>query len=215
MKQIEFDNAHRRKHFHFFRTMEAPHFSIVTPIDVTELVAYIRDRQLHFSGTMVYLVSAVANELREFRWRIRGEHVIEHELVHPSFSVPTEQADVFSFCEVKFNRDFVSFSTALRKAQQDMRTAPSFEDEPDRDDYLFMSSIPWVHFTGFQHPMGIPAQDSVPRFAWGKIEVMEKRHRMPLNVQAHHAVVDGRHMGMYFERFAEYAADPESILGGE
>lgn len=212
MRIIEFDNAHRQKHFRYFRDMEYPHFSIVTALDVSVLEEFIRDHRLHFTGTIVFLIASAANAVPEFRWRIRGDQVVEHDIVHPSFSVATKDTDVFSFCEVKFNTNYPVFANAVREAQAAMHAEPSFEDAPDRDDYLFMSSVPWIHFTGFTHPMGIPARDSVPRFAWGKIQTTGHQSRMPLNVQAHHAVVDGRHMGMCIEQMEAYLADPECVI---
>ena len=213
MRFIEFDNPHRRKHFAFFQAMEMPHFNLVAPIPVRTLTSFIRDQQMHFSGTIVYLISRVANEIPEFRWRIRGDQVVEHATVHPSFTVNTEGTDVFSFCYVDYVAEYSAFIEALKDAQSRMRGSPSLEDIPDRDDYLFMSSIPWVHFTGFAHSMHIPVRDSVPRFTWGKIKESGDEMLMPLGVQAHHGVVDGRHMGIFFDKFAEYCAIPERIMG--
>jgi len=192
--------------------MEMPHFSMVAPINVKPITEFIKDNQLHFSGTMVYLISKVANEIPEFRWRIRGNQVVEHELVHPSFTVSTDEADVFSFCYVDFQPDYTHFVAAVAEAQRQMRKAPSLEDIPDRDDYLFMSAMPWVHFTGFVHAMHSPARDSVPRFTWGKTKRQGDELLMPLGVQAHHGVVDGRHVGMFYDRFSTYCEKPDKAI---
>ena len=42
--------------------------------------------------------------------------------------------------------------------------------------------------------------DSVPRIVWGKYFKSENKVIMPLSVQAHHALVDGRQIGVYFEK---------------
>lgn len=212
MKFIEFTHPHRRKHFEFFQSMEMPHFSMVAPISVKLITEFIKDHHLHFSGTMVYLISKVANEIAEFRWRIRGNQVVEHDFVHPSFTVSTEEADVFSFCYVDYQTDYTRFVAAVAEAQQQMRKSPSLEDIPERDDYLFMSSMPWVHFTGFMHAMHAPARDSVPRFTWGKTKQQGDELLMPLGVQAHHGVVDGRHVGMFYDRFSIYSEKPETAI---
>ncbi len=212
MKVIEFQSPHRRKHFEFFQAMEMPHFSMVSPISVRVLNEFIRDNHLHFSGTIVYLISKIANEIPEFKWRIRGNQVVEHDLVHPSYTVSTDEADVFSFCFVEFTPDYRAFAVAVNTAQSKMRLLPSLEDIPDRDDYLFMSSMPWVHFTGFMHAMRTPVVDSVPRFTWGKIKQTSDEMLMPVGVQAHHGVVDGRHMGIFYERFAECCEKPDMAI---
>jgi len=117
---------------------------------------------------MVYLVSKTANSIKEFRHRIRAGEVVEHDLVHPSFTVPTGIADVFSFCSVDYCADFQSFIEAANQRAELMKTQPSIEDEPGRDDYLFLSSFPWASFTSVQHPMPVKEVDSVPRIVWGK-----------------------------------------------
>jgi len=209
---ITLDNEHRRKHFALFQNMAMPHFSLVSPIPVNRLMAFIGDNKLHFSGTIVFLISKVANEIREFKWRIRGDTIVEHDLVHPSYTVRTDASEVFSYCYVDFTPDYSAFIAAAQLAQTRMREQPSLEDVPDRDDYLFMSSIPWVHFTSMTHAMHIPTHDSVPRLTWGKIKTSYDEMLMPVGAQAHHGVVDGSHMGAFFERLTEYCASPEQAI---
>ena len=94
-----------------------------------------------------------------------------------------------------------------------MQADPSLEDPTDRDDLLFMTAIPWVAFTSFEHPETGDPDDSVPRFAWGMCREEGGRHRMPLNLQVHHALADGLHAGRFYERAAEYFGDPASFMG--
>jgi chloramphenicol O-acetyltransferase type A len=209
---IEFTNPHRRKHFFFFRDMAVPHFHIVAPVDVAALVQFVEAHALYLTGTIVYLLVKAANAVPELRWRIRGDQVVEHDLVHPSFTVPTEEADVFSFCYVDYDPDYHRFVDAVKKAKAQIAADPSLENADDRDDFLFMSAMPWVHFTGFSHPTHVPARDSVPRIVWGKIKSEGRAHLMPVGVQAHHAVVDGRHAAHFFEIFTQYCANPEQEI---
>lgn len=204
MKKIVFENTHRKKHFDFFHGMNHPHFNLTANVDVTVFLKKIKAEKLPLTQTMVYLLSRTANEIKEFRWRIRGDEVIEHDQVHPSFTVPTEDVDVFSFCTVEYNNDLNAFIQEAKRIQELMKTNPSVEDDPDRDDYLFMSAIPWVSFTGLQHAMSYHPHDSVPRVSWGKFFEQGDKTLMPLSVQAHHALVDGRHMGIYFKLIQEY-----------
>lgn len=55
--------------------------------------------------------------------------------------------------------------------------------------------------------------DSMPRFAWGKFFNAGDRLLMPLDVQAHHALMDGFHIGKFFETIQEYLNHPVSVLG--
>lgn len=201
MKVIEFKNPHRKKHFEFFKRMDQPHFSLCAPVDITTFIDVLKINQIPFTPSIVYCIGKTANQIAEFRQRIRGEQVVEHELVHPSFTVLTEVSDVFSFCTVNFQNDFPAFLQHALSVIEEMKQKPSFEDEEGRDDYLFLSSIPWVSFTQMNHAMHYSPSDSVPRIVWGKYYEENGKIKMPLSVQAHHALVDGRHMGQYFELF--------------
>ena len=199
MKIITFSNPHRQKHFDFFRKMDQPHFNLVANVDITRFLQFIKNQQLPFTPYIVYLLSKAANDIPAFRWRIRGEQVVEHPTVQPSFTVPTEVSEVFSFCTVDYDPEASVFIERALATIERMKTDPDFEDEPGRDDFLFMSAIPWVSFTGLSHAMHYSPADSVPRISWGKYFKQERKVLMPLAVQAHHAVVDGRDMGHYFQ----------------
>ena len=211
-KYIDLSNPHRKKHFDFFRNMDQPHFNICANVEIGGFLDFIKNGDYPFTPTMVYFIAKVANEIPEFRWRIRDDKILEHEAVHPSFTVNTEEADVFSFCTVDYYAQFSRFLKNTLKVMEEMLNNPSMEDEVGRDDYLFLSAIPWVSFTSFSHAMHYTPADSVPRITWGKYFKEGEKTLMPLSVQAHHAVVDGRHTGKYFELFQKYMNNPASVL---
>lgn len=215
MKTISFDNPHRKKHFDFFRQMDQPHFNLVANVEITGFLAQVKQDKLPFTPYLVYVLSKVANDIPVFRWRIRGEAVVEHRSVQPSFTVPTESSDVFSFCTVEYDPDMGVFVRRAVETIERMKQEPDFEDEPGRDDYLFMSAIPWVSFTGLSHAMHYSPPDSVPRISWGKYFQDRGKAMMPLAVQAHHAVVDGSDMGHYFQQAEALLATAAPLFGVE
>ena len=230
MKTITFTNPHRKKHFDFFNGMDQPHFSLCANVEVDPFLVYIKAHQLPFTPSIVYCIAKTANNIPTFRYRIRGDQIVEHESVHPSFTVKTDADEVFSFCTVEYDSTFETFKLSALRQINRMKTDPSFEDEPGRDDYLFLSAIPWVSFTFLQHAMHYSPVDSVPRMAWGKIfdepartdvqagepvptsSSRSGKKKMPLSVMAHHALVDGAHMGRYFELIQAYLLNPERLF---
>ena len=76
-----------------------------------------------------------------------------------------------------------------------------------------MTPIPWVSFTAFMHPLQLNPADSFPRFAWGKFFKEGKRVKMPISVQGHHALMDGLHVGRYYDIIQSYVDDPAALLG--
>lgn len=206
------DDPHRQKHFQFFAQMDQPHFNICAEVPIGPFREAIRDTDWGVTPALVYLLARTANELRPFRWRIREEGVIEHGAVHPSFTIPTEASEVFSFCTVDYQPEVTAFVAATRIEMAAMQETPSFEDEAGRDDFLFLSAIPWVRFTSISHAMHYTPPDSIPRISWGKFVKSGNELVMPLSVQAHHAVVDGSDIGHYFERITAYLTEPMSWM---
>ena len=204
MKEVVFADAHRQQHFAFFRAMDQPHFTVTAEVDITHFRRLVTDMPLRITPAIVYLLARTAHEVTPFRWRIRGETVVEHERVDPSFSVPTDASEVFSFCTVPYHPDARQFVERAEAEIARMAVAPSFSNEPGRDDYLFLSALPWIRFTSVQHAMHYSPVDSIPRISWGKFTQISNRWVMPLSVQAHHALVDGRHMGEFFQRIEAY-----------
>lgn len=212
-KTIDFaGDPHRQKHFEFFRKMDQPHFSITAPVEIDALLAYLKAQAIPLTPALVFLVSNTINALPAFRQRIRGEAVIEHDLIHPSFTVKTEASSVFSFCYVDFHPNADSFIPACVDEIAAMQKNPSFENEDGRDDFIYLSALPWIPFTNLQHAMHYSPVDSVPRIAWGKYTPKEGKMHLPVQIQAHHALVDGIDMGRFFETLQSYCSQPQVVF---
>ena len=202
MKYINMENWPRKNHYAYFKAMAMPHFNVCANVDITHLHRVVKEQKLSLFKMFLYVATRTANEIQEFRYRIREDGVVEHDVVHPSFTLLMSE-DLFRFCEVKYTEDMQAFLAEAERRMDAEKDTLYLEDEPGRDDLLYMTCLPWVSFTSVQHPMSLDPNDSVPRFAWGKFFEENGRVKMPLGVQAHHALVDGVHVGKYFMRIQE------------
>ena len=203
MRIIDVDTWSRKQQFEMFRDWDYPHFNICAEIDITRLHRQCRQIGISRFNGILYGVSKIANDIEEFRQRIRGEEVVQHRVVHPSYTVLTEE-NTFCFCETTYSEDINIFSDRTNRAILRAKENPSLEDEPGRDDYLFISSLPWVRFTSVSHPIHMSPADSIPRITWGRFTEVHKRVIMPLSVQVHHGLADGYHVGRFFELFQQW-----------
>ncbi|MEJ2571806.1 MAG: chloramphenicol acetyltransferase [Anaerolineales bacterium] len=210
MRVINMDSWSRRKHFDFYNSFEQPHFGMCANVDLTEFHRSVKRAGHSINIAIIYLIARAANGIAEFRCRIRGEQVVEHEIVHPSPTILTDD-DLFSFCTIKYSEDYAGFAARAAERIAAVKAQPTLEDEPGQDDLLFMTAIPWVSFTSFKHPMPLQPTDSVPRFAWGKFFEEGEKLKMPLAVQAHHALMDGLHVGRYYTAVQELLDRPEFV----
>jgi len=212
MRTIDLETWPRNEHFKTFHTWTSPHFNLCANIDLTEFKVYIKEREISFNIAIVYLLARTANAIPEFRYRIRGEVVVEHEVVHPSTTIMAQE-DLFTFCSFQYSEDFSKFAAHAEERISYVRENPTLDDGPDADDLLFMTAIPWVSFTSFMHPLDLNPVDSVPRFAWGKFFSDGGQLKMPLSVQGHHALMDGIHMGRFYEKAQLYLHHPQTLFG--
>ena len=212
MRHIDMATWPRREHFKLFNSFDHPDFSLTANVDLTAFHPAVKQRGVSFTVAMAYALARAANAIPEFRYRIRGEDVVEHEVVHPSATFLVDE-DLFTFCTIEYASDFSEFACRAAKRIAHVREHPTLEDDPGQDDLLFMSAIPWVSFTGFVHPIAVHGKDSVPKIAWGRFFREGELLKMPLNVQAHHALMDGIHVGKFFVGVQEYLDDPKLALG--
>jgi len=212
MRYIDMQTWSRRNHFRLFSTFNHPHFSMCVNMDITAFYPFVKHNGYSLTISMVYIIARASNAIPEFRQRIRGEQVVEHEIVNPGFSILIDK-DLFGFCNVEYTEDFAEFSMRANKNIAVLKADGDLLRSTENDDVLFMSPIPWVSFTSFNHPMQFHPTDSVPRFAWGKYFQESDALKMPLNVQGHHAVMDGIHMGKFYETVQDYLDHPEVVLG--
>ncbi|GAA0116276.1 chloramphenicol acetyltransferase [Clostridium senegalense] len=211
MKELNIDQWKRKKQYEHFKNLDYPHISVCANIDITNFYNYIKTKRKPFFISFVYVVTKTANLINEFKYRVRDEKVIVHDVVSPSFTIMNDDG-VFNFCPVDFSEDFNEFVSRGTNEIDKRKKFVDLKDEPNRDDFLFITSIPWVSFTSMSHPIHMSPVDTIPRIAWGKYFKENEKIKMPLSIQAHHALVDGVHIGMYFEKIQQILNNPEIYL---
>ena len=72
------------------------------------------------------------------------------------------------------------------------------------DHWIYLSCLPWLDFTAMTHPLQ-DKDDCIPRIAWGRIVEEEDRARVSVNLQAHHAIMDGLHAARLFQEIQKNA----------
>jgi chloramphenicol O-acetyltransferase type A len=198
MKVIGKETWARRSQYMFFRNLAQPHFSVTSNVDVTPLISKIRLKELSAFNACLFSLMSAANAVPEMRLRFRGDTVVEHETVHASTTMPIED-DNFAFCGIEFAPDWSEFN---RRCQKELARAKSQaelkEHIEDSDEWIFLSCLPWLRFTALSNPNNGP-DDCIPRISWGKFFEQNSVWLMPVSVQVHHALVDGVHMGRFFQ----------------
>lgn len=211
MNYVDIENWNRKNHYKYFKGLSYPQFSICANVDITEFYKFIKETGEPFFISMLYIAMKAVNDIKEFRYRIREDQVVEHDIIRPSFTTMTDEG-VFSFCNAKYVLNFDEFKRATSELIEKTKKQGSIEDEPGKDDLVYVTSIPWVSFTNITHPIHMNPVDCIPRIAWGKFFEDNGKRKLPLSVQVHHALMDGAHVGEYFMRIQELLDAPEEYL---
>jgi len=102
-----------------------------------------------------------------------------------------------------FSNDFKTFNEGLQseiKAVQESEGLRLNNDDLDLN-LIRHSTFPWHQFTSILHPANVNNKESIPRIVFGKFSEKNGRKMMPISVEAHHGLMDGRHIVMYLEEF--------------
>jgi len=111
MRRIDLETWARREPFKLFASYGYPHFGLTAEVDVTAFRPAVQQRGHSFTVATTYVLARAANEIPEFRCRIRGCTVVEHEVVHPAITLLTED-DQLCFCFFQYDEGFGSFAAS-------------------------------------------------------------------------------------------------------
>lgn len=206
MKKIDIESWKRKDHFKYFKDFSNPHFSLTANVDITKLYHLAKNNHHSFFSVMLYYVMKSANLVEEFRQRIRNDEVVTHDIVHPSFTYLGND-ELFLFVNTEYNDQLEIFVKNVEESIQKVLKNQQFEDDITRDDYIYISSLPWLFFTSLTHPFNAALQDSFPRITWGKYIKKNDEIVIPVNVSIHHGLADGIHVGKFFSELERLIND--------
>ena len=201
-REIDIDLWERKTTFEFFKNYEDPFFNITANLDVTRLYRFCKENGLAFSLAGLFYAMETANEVRELRLRMIDEKVVEFDRIHATQTFLNDD-ETFSFSYFEMQPDVSAFDAAGRIAREKYKALKTFDVEAGRIDLVYFSVIPWVSFTSFKHASRFDNRQTVPRMVFGKIFDSGEHKLMPFSVEVHHALVDGVHVGRFFNRFQE------------
>jgi chloramphenicol O-acetyltransferase type A len=188
----------RRDHFRFFRNFDEPFFGIVVELECQG--AYDRARDLGVPFFLYYLHCSLqaANAVEAFRYRLEDDEVMCYDVVHASPTVNRPDG-TFGFSYMTFYPDLAEFIEHARAEVERVRATTGLETAAPNANIIHYSVLPWLKFTSLSHARHFGFNDSIPKISFGKLSEEAGGRRMPMSVHAHHALVDGYHVGQYVE----------------
>ena len=201
----------RRELFEFFIGYSNPYFNVCTRVDVTDLVALVREKpNVKFSAAIHYFALRIANQVEPFRYRLKEEKVYVYDVISGGTTVlmPNE---TFAYAYFDYQSDFEEFVSGMSKAVDEIRTGSGHLKPTMREDVIYHTTLPWFSFTSFAHARTKGRGDSIPRIVFGKYFEEHKRLVMPISVEVHHALMDGIHVGKFLSKLEASLANPQDF----
>lgn len=195
---LDIENWPRREQYLFFKEYENPFFNICTMLNIKNLLTYCKENNIPLSHAYFYLSQKVVNEVPEMRYRIQGEQVIIHDKIDAGWVMMKDNGSI-RFCYLPYTTDFANFRAQIAEITRNIENIP-FDSNEQRDNLIYYSVLPWIHFTGLSHAHRMPRNDSVPRIVFGKYKPQGTEINMPVAVEVNHALMDGFHVAQYLEK---------------
>ncbi len=204
MRYIDLETYPRRSHYEYFKSLAYPYVGFTANVEVTGLLK--RAKELGGSAFLacLYAAAVAANSVPELRQRIVGEQIVEYDHCNTAHTVALPD-ETFCNCPTDCRCSFEEFLIRGKACQQEAMKHHGFVN-PDEDEtgLIFVSCVPWVAFTQVIQPAPIPA-DCNPRIVFGKFLREGERTLLPVSIQANHALVDGLHLGKFYQAMEAFS----------
>jgi len=205
-KEIDLNNWNRKSQFDFFKDYDIPFFNITANVDVTNLYQFCKNKNLPFFLSSLFFLTKAINEIEEFRYRIKGDGVICYDKIDAGSTILMDD-NTFGFCYFEYIDDLQQFIDAGNKEIEILKKKKGLDPKLSDDNLIHCSSVPWISFTGIQHARKFRTGDSIPKLVFGKYFKDGDRLKMPLSVEAHHALLDGYHVSELLKKYQKLMDD--------
>lgn len=193
---IDWERYPRREHFAYFSAMADPYAGVTAEVDITRFLTACGQAGAPFFLSFLYCAGRAANAVPQLRQRIVDGRPVEFKTCDTSHTVMREDG-TYGYCRLNCMRPFADYLPTAQALQEEAKARGGLDDGEDGLSLLFISTLPWIHYTGLRQPVPSPA-DSNPRITWGRYETKGGRASLPVTLLVNHALVDGAHMAAFF-----------------
>lgn len=141
-KYLDMASYNRLSHFEYFKSLAQPYVGVTVNVNITQLLATIKENKLPFFLTICYCVSQAANGVSEFKQRIVEDKIIEFDNCQTSHTVSLDDG-TYTYCNLDYTPDFAAFLSYAVEEQEKAKTIRSIDEEAeDTLNKLFISTLP-------------------------------------------------------------------------
>jgi len=197
---LNIDTWNRKQHFEHFKTLKDPYFGLTANVDVTMAYKWSKKNKTSFFIVYLHACMKAINSIENLKYRIEDEKVVIHDVIDVSATI-LRPDKTFGFSYVPFDNNLEVFSENFLTEKERIFNSVDLFPPVYSEACIHCSAIPWVNFTGHKEPSSGIKNESVPKVAFGKIKNINEKKLMPVAINVNHALVDGYHLGEFYENF--------------
>lgn len=195
-KIIELNTYKRLDHFNHFRSYSYQSVGVTVDVDVTSLIEFCKKNSYSFYLLFIHCVALAADEVPELRQRIIDNQIVEYDEC-PTSHIELLNDSTYCYCTLHHHMPLNEYIEIANKTRQLATCKASIIEDDEKDSFYFITCLPWFKYSQFIQPTG---EETNPMICWGKYELdFKNRYMLPVTIQANHALVDGIHLGMFYE----------------
>lgn len=210
-KPIDMDRWAHAEYYTFYTRMAPCSFAMTVNVDITAFMRFIREKNLRFYASFIYLISRAVNSMEEYRIGERDGVVGIYDVVSPAYPVFHERDKTFSYVPSEYMPKFTDFYRNILKDMQRYENVRGLSPVASPPNTFFISCIPWASFTHYTSQLEGPLS-LAPTIVWGKYTRQDGKVLLPIALQSHHGVADGYHASMFYDRVQALCEQPEQLL---
>jgi chloramphenicol O-acetyltransferase type A len=207
-------NWKRKPYFdYYFRTLKTK-YNVNHHIDITELLTGIKERNLKFYPTFLYVIMRIVNQNEEFRMSFdeNGKLGTWNYLV-PSYTIFHEDDKTFSDIWSEYTPVFKDFYNDVindMNTYKDVKEIRAKENRPAN--FCLISVIPWLSFHGISQDTHSESTLLFPIIRFGKYYNSGDKTFLPFSIFVDHAIADGYHTSKLINEIEEFGKKAQEWL---
>lgn len=199
-RELNISTWNRKEHFEFFSKFEEPFFGTTIQFDCTKAHSKTKELGVSFFAYYLHKTLAAVNNIENFKYRIQDGKVFIYDKINVSSTILRDDK-TFGFSEVEYDENLNVFIENYNTEATRVKNLPGLITKEYSENLIHFSALPWVNFTSISHSRSFTLPDSCPKFSFGKMTEKNGRKKMSMSVHVHHGLVDGYHLGLFFEEF--------------
>ena len=145
-KIIDINEFDRSEYFQYFMSVGTT-IEITVKVDVTNAVKKCKLESLSFYSFLIFNISQAINSIRNFRYSIYNESIVEWKKVIPTFTNFNKSNETFFTLWEEPQGDYVEFDKKYKQLTKKFSKSKGILPQLDLPPNVFnISSIPWIHF---------------------------------------------------------------------